>query len=194
MLIRSLHWEDLLKEGMVTHSSILAWRIPWTEKPGGLWSIWSQRVGRDRSDLIHTHACSLKGNLWQPRQCIKKQKHHFANKGPYSESYGFSSSRVCMWELDHKEDWATKNWCFWIVALKKTLKSPLNSRRSNQSILKEISPEYSLEGLMLKLQYFGYLMWIADSLEDPDTEKEKAGREGDDRGWDCWMASLTQWI
>ena len=72
-----------------------------------------------------------------------------------------------MWELDYKESWAPKNWCFWTVVLEKTLESPLSARRSNQSILKEISPEYSLERLMLKLklQYFGPLMWRTDSLE-----------------------------
>ena len=64
------------------------------------------------------------------------------NKGPSSQSYGFSSSHEWMWELDHKESWAPKNWCFWTVVLEKTLKSPWTSRRSNQSILKEISPEY----------------------------------------------------
>ena len=65
-----------------------------------------------------------------------------------------------MWEFDYKESWAPKNWCFWTVVLEKTLESTLDSRRSNKSILKEISPEYSLEGLMvkLKLQYFGHLM------------------------------------
>ena len=72
-----------------------------------------------------------------------------------------------MWELDSKESWALKNWCFWTVVLEKTLESPLDCRRSNHSVLKEISPEYSLEGLMLKLklQYFGHLMWRTDSLE-----------------------------
>ena len=72
-----------------------------------------------------------------------------------------------MWELDHKEGWVLKNWCFWIVVLKKFLESPLDSKISNQSILKEINPQYSLERLMLKqkLQYFGCLMWGADSLE-----------------------------
>ena len=72
-----------------------------------------------------------------------------------------------MWELDHKEGWAPKNWSFWIVVLNKTLGVPWTPRRSNQSILKEINPEYSLEGLMLKLklQYFGHLMRRADSLE-----------------------------
>ena len=72
-----------------------------------------------------------------------------------------------MWELDHKEGWVTKNWGFWTVVLEKTLEVPWIARRSNQSIPKEINPEYSLEGLMLKLkrQYFGHLMPRADSLE-----------------------------
>ena len=72
-----------------------------------------------------------------------------------------------MWELDYKENWAPKNWWFWTVVLEKTLESPWTARRSNQSILKEISSGCSLEGLMLKLklQYFGHLMWRTDSLE-----------------------------
>ena len=71
----------------------------------------------------------------------------------------FSSSHVWMWELDYKESWAQKNCCFWTVVLEKTLESLFTAKKSNQSILKEISPEYSLEGLMLKLklQYFGHL-------------------------------------
>ena len=91
----------------------------------------------------------------------------FANKGPSTQSYDFFSSHVWMLDLDYKESWAPKNWCFWTVMLEKTLESPLDCRRSNQSILKEISSEYSLEGLMLKLklQYFGHLMWRADSFE-----------------------------
>ena len=77
------------------------------------------------------------------------------------------SSHVWMWELDYKESWVSKNWCFWTVVLEKTLTVPWTARRSNQSILKEISLEYSLEGLMLKLkfQYFGHLMRRTDSLE-----------------------------
>ena len=61
-------------------------------------------------------------------QCIKTQRHHFAIKGLYSQSYDFSSSHVCMWEMDHKEGWALKNWCFWTVVLEKTLESPLDSK------------------------------------------------------------------
>ena len=103
----------------------------------------------------------------QPRQHIKKQRHHFVNKGPSSQGYGFSSGHVWMWELDYKESWALKHWCFWTVVLEKTLESPGATRRSNQSILKEISPGCSLEGLTLKLkhQFFGHLMRTADSLE-----------------------------
>ena len=95
----------------------------------------------------------------------KKQRHYFANKGPYNQSYSFSSSHVWMWELNHKQSWAPKNWCFWTVVLEKTLESPLDCKVINQSILKEINPGYSLEGLMLKLkfQYLGHMMWRANS-------------------------------
>ena len=91
-------------------------------------------------------ACSLEESYDKPRQYIKKQKHYFAYKGPSNHSYDFSSSHVWMWELDHKEGWTLKNWCFWTVVLEKTLESPLTARRSNQSILKEINPQYLLEG------------------------------------------------
>ena len=108
-----------------------------------------------------------KKNYDKSRQNIKKQRHYFANKGPSSQSYGFSSSHVWMWELDNKESRAPRNWCFWTVVLKKILESPLDCKRSKQSILKEISSEYSLEGLMLKLklQYFGHMMPRTNSLE-----------------------------
>ena len=64
----------------------------------------------------------------KPRQCIQKQRHHFADQGPYSQSYGFSSSHVRMWELDCEEGWMPKNWCFQIVVLNKTLESPLDCK------------------------------------------------------------------
>ena len=101
-----------------------------------------------------------------------------------------------MWELDYKESWALKNWCFWTMVLEKTLRVSWTARRSNQSILKEISPEYLLEGLMLKLklQYFAHLMWRNEFLKRPWCwERLKAGGEGDYRRWDGWMASLIQW-
>jgi len=79
----------------------------------------------------------------------------------------FSSSHVWMWELDYKESWVPKIWCLWLWCWRRILRVLWTARRSNQSILKEISPEYSLEGLMLKLklQYFGHLMQRTDSLE-----------------------------
>ena len=120
---------------------------------------------------------------------IKKQRHHFVNKGPYSQSYGFSSNRVWMWELDIK-----KAECQGIDALKlcwrRLLRVPWTPRRANQSILKEISPEYSLEGLMLKLklQYFGHLMWRTDSLEKTLMLGMTEGR-----GWQrmSWLDGIT---
>ena len=72
----------------------------------------------------------------QPRQRIKKHSHYFTDKGPYSQSYGFSSSHVWMWELDFTESWAPKNWCFWTVVLEKTLESPLDSNE-----IKSVNPK-----------------------------------------------------
>ena len=88
-----------------------------------------------------------------------------------------------MWELDYKESWAPKNWCFWTVVWRRLLRVPWTARRSNQSILKEISPEYSLEGLMLKLklQYFGHLIQRTDSLEKTLMLRKTEGRRR--RGW-----------
>ena len=71
----------------------------------------------------------------QPRQCIKKQRHYFASKGPSSQGYGFFSGHVWMWKLDYEQSWAPNNWCFWTVMLEKTLESPLDC--------KEIQPVHS---------------------------------------------------
>ena len=111
----------------------------------------------------------------QPRQHVKNQRHYFANKGPFSQGYGFSNSHVWMWELEDKEIWAHKNWCFWTVVLEKTLESPLDC--------KEIQPVGDqswvfIRGLMLKLklQYFGHLMQRADSFEKTLMLEKIAGR------------------
>ena len=140
----------------------------------------------------------LKESYEQPRQHIQKQRHYFVNRGPSNQGYGFSSGHVWMWELNYKESWALKNWCFWTVVLERTLESPLTARRSNQSILKEISPGCSLEGLMLKLEL--PILWPPDAkswlIWNESTwcwERLRAGGEGDNRGWDGWMASLTRW-
>ena len=97
------------------------------------------------------------------------------------------------WTIKKAECWRIDGFELWCWKL---FRVPWTARRSNRSILKEISPEYSLEVLMLKLklQYFGHLMWRADSFEKTlMLGKIMAGKEGDDRGWDGWMASLTQW-
>ena len=119
----------------------------------------------------------------KPRQHIKIQRHHFAKIGPYSQSYGFSSSHVCIWELDHKEGWVPKNQCFWLCCWRRLLRDPWIARRSIQPILKEINTEYSLEGLMLKLklQYFGNYMGRTDWLKKTLMLGKIEGRRR--RGW-----------
>ena len=133
----------------------------------------------------------------QPRQYIKKQRHYFANKGLSSQSYGFSSSHVWMWELDYKESWALKNWCFWTVVLGKTLESPLDGKE-----IQPVHPKGSQSWIFIgrtDAEAKTSILWPPDGKsrliwKDPDAGKDwRVGGEGDDRGWDGWMASLTQW-
>ena len=141
----------------------------------------------DCSHEIKTLA-SWKKSYDKPRTYIKKQRCYFVDKGPSSQSYGFSSSHVWMWELDHKESWTPKkNWCFWTVVLEKSLESPLGWKEIKQ----EINPKYSLEGPILKLQYFGHLMWRADLLEKTLMLGKIEGRRR--RGWQKmrWLDSIT---
>ena len=150
------------------------------------------------SHEIKRHLAPWKKSYDKPRQRIKKQRHHFANKGPSSQSYGFSRSHVWMLELDYKESWALKNWYFWTEMLENTLESPLD--------FKEIQPVCPK----------GDQSWVFTGRTDVETEtpillatwceelthlkrpwcweRLSAGVEGDNRGWDGWMASLTQWI
>ena len=132
----------------------------------------------------------------QPRQHIKKQRHYFANKGPSSQGYGFSVVMYGFenWTIKKAECWrvaAFEVWCW-----RRLLRVPWTARRSNQSILKEISLGCSLVGLMLKLklQYLATCCEELTCLKRPWCwERLKAGGEGDDRGWDGWMASPTRW-
>ena len=116
-------------------------------------------------------------------KCIKKQRHHFADKGLCDQSSGFSSSHVCMWELDYKESWVPKNWCFWTVVLEKMFECRLDCKEIQAVNPKGNNPECSLEGLMLKLklQYFGHLMQRADSFEKTLTLGQIEGERR--RGW-----------
>ena len=107
-------------------------------RDGGAWWAAIYGVAQSRTRLKWLSSSSSSQTIkrpapWEksydkPGQCIKKQRHHFSNKGLYSQSYGFSSSHVWMWELDHREGWALKNWCFQTVVLEKILESPLESK------------------------------------------------------------------
>ena len=130
----------------------------------------------------------------QPRQHIKKQRHYFANKGLFSQSYGFFSIHVWMWELDHKESWVLKNWCFWTVVLAKTLESPLDCKeiqpvhtKGNQSWIFIGRTDAEAE-----TQYFGHLMWRTDSLEKTLMlgEIEDRRRRGQQRM--RWLDGITE--
>ena len=132
----------------------------------------------------------------QPRQHVKKQRHYFANKGPFSQGYGFSSGHVWMWELDYEESWAPKNSCFWTVMLEKTLESPLDYNEIQPVHPKGDQSRVFIGRLMLKLklQYFGHLMRRANSFEKSlMLGKIEDRMRRDDRRQDGWMASLTQW-
>ena len=138
-------------------------------------------------------ACSLEEKLRPTRQHTKKQRYYFANKGPSSQSYGFSSSMYgCeSWTIKKAECWRIdvfELWCW-----RRLLRVSWTARRSNRSILKEISPEYLLEGLMLrlKLQYFGHLMWRTDSFEKTLMLGKTEGRRRS--GWQRmrWLDGIT---
>ena len=127
----------------------------------------------------------------EPGQCIKKQRHYLANKSPSSQSFGFSSSHVWMWEVDHKESWIVKNWSFWTVVLEKTLESPLDWKK-----IKPVNPKGN--------QSWIFIWWTdteAPILWPPDTksrligrgQRRAGGKEGN-RAWEGWMVSPTQWV
>ena len=134
------------------------------------------------------------------RQHIKRQRHHFMDKGPYSQSYGFSSSHVQMWASDHKEGWAQKNWCFQTVVLEKPLESPLDSK-----MIKPVNPTWNQLWIFIgrtDVETEAPILWPPDVKspliwKDPDAEKDWGQeKERGDRGWDAWMASQPQmtWI
>ena len=175
---------------MATHSSTLAWKIPWTEEPGRLQSMGSQRVRHDWVTSLHVLGSKIMTNLdsiLKSRDITLPTKVHVVKAMVFPVVMYACES----WTIKKAERWridAFELWCW------RLLRVPWTAGRSNQSILKEISPEYSLEGvpLKLKLQYFGHLMQRTDSFEKTLMLGKIEGRgEGDNRGWDGWMASLT---
>jgi len=152
------------KTNIMASSSITSWQIGKKWKQWQILFSWAPKSLQTLTTAIKLKRSLLLGRkvMTKPRECINTET-SLCWKGPYSQSYGFSSSHVRMWELDHKEGWAPENWCYPIV-LKKT---PESARRSNQLILKDINPQYSLEepSLKLKFQYSGHLMPRADALQ-----------------------------
>ena len=132
----------------------------------------------------------------EPRHHIRKQKHYFADRGPSSQSYGFSSSYVWMCESDHEESWVLKNWCFWTAVLEKTPESPLGCKK-----IPPLHPKGKQSWISLGMIWWS---WSFDTLatwceelthwERPWCwEKLKMRGEADKGGWDGWMASLPRW-
>ena len=130
----------------------------------------------------------------KPRQCIKKQRQHFVDKGLYCQSYGFTSSHVWMWELDHKEGWALKNWCFRTVVLEKTLESPLDSKE-----IKAVSPKGNQPWIFIgRVIAEALICWPPDAKnqligKDPDAgkdrrQKEKEATKDEMVGWHRWLS------
>ena len=132
----------------------------------------------------------------QPKQHIKKQRYYFANKGPYTQGCGFSSSHVYMWELDYKESWALKNWCFWTVVLEKTLESPLNCKE-----IQSVHPKGYQSWVFFwrtDVEAETPILWPPDVKswligKDPDAEKDE-GRRRRGRQRMRWLDGITDSI
>ena len=129
---------------------------------------------------------------------VLKSRDITCQQSSHSQSCSFSNSYVWMWELDHKEGWAPKNWCFQTVILEKTLESPLDCKK-----LKPVHPKGNQSWMFIERCHWCW-HWNSNILatwcEEPTHwkrpwcwERFRAGREGGDRGWDGWMASMTQW-
>ena len=139
---------------------------------------------------------SLKKSCDQPRQHIKKQRHYFANKGPCSQNDCFSSSHAWMWELDYKESWAPKNWCFWTVVLEKTLESPLDCKE-----IQPVNPKGDQSWIFLggtDAEAGTPILWPPDVKnwligKDPDAGKDWRQEGKGTTAWKGWMASPTRW-
>ena len=131
----------------------------------------------------------------QPRQHIKKQRHHFPDKGLFSQSYGFSSSHVSTWELDHKEGWLPKNWCFWTLMLEKTLESPLDCKeikpahpKGNQSWIFIGRTDADAETLILwPSDAKNWLIWKDSDAGKDWRWEEKRPTEDEMVGWHHWL-------
>ena len=157
---------------------------------GKQWKQWETLfLGAPKSLQMVTADKKLKGAPWkesydQPRQDIKKQRHYLADKGPFSQSYGFSSSHVWMWELDHKEVWVPENWSFWTVMLEKTLENPLDCK------IKPVHPKENQPWVFIGrivVEAEAPILWPPDAESTHwkrPWERLRAKEEECSRGWD----------
>ena len=177
---------NIQKTSIMASGPITSWQIYWKQ-----WKQWQTLYFWAAKSLqMVTAAMNLKDAPWkksydQPRQHIRWQRHYLANKGPSSQGYGFSSSHVWMWDLDHRESWALKSWFFWTVVLEKTLESPLDCNK-----IKPINPKENQSWIFIgriDAEAETPILWPPDVKnwlirKDPDAGKE--GGEGWNRGWD----------
>ena len=159
---------------------------------------WAPKITADgeRSHEIKRLA-PWKKSYGKPRQHIKKQRHHFADKGPYNQSYGFSNSHIELWELYYKEGWVPKNWCFWtVVVLEKTLESPLDWKE-----IKPVNPKGNQPWIFIgrtDAQASASIFWPSDAKRNSLVKtlmlgKIESRRRRGNKGRDGWMASPTHW-
>ena len=188
--------------------------LPWSHPPvlfshscdwPGSKSNWQQLCTQRVRAYVHLgvltstikDACLLLGRkvMTNLESILKSRDHYFANKGPSSQSYGFSSSHVWMWELDYKESWAPKNWCFWIVVLEKTLESPLDCKE-----IQPVHPKGDQSWVFIgrtDVEAETPILWLPDAKiwligKDPDAGKdwgqeEKGTTEDEMVGWHHWL-------
>ena len=142
---------------------------------------------------LNTKLAPWKENYDKPRHCIKKQRHHFHNKGPYGQSYSFPSSHVRMYESRTiKKAGCQRIDAFELWCWRRLFRVPWTARISNQPILKEINPEYSWKDWCWNSNTFGHLMWRANSLEKILMLGKIEGKRSSGREWDGWLTSPTQ--
>ena len=195
--------EENEKVGLSLNIQKLIWHLV----PSLYWNRWGNNGNSDRLYFfgLQNHCrwcheierCLLLGRkaMTNLRKHVKKQRHYFANKGPSSQCYGFSSGHVWMWELDYKESWALKNWCFWTVVLEKTLESPLDCKeiqpvhpKGNQSwIFTGRTDDEAETSILWPPDAKNWLIW-----KDPDAGKDwrwegKGITEDEMAGWHHWL-------
>ena len=184
------------KTKIMASGPITSWQIEWETVTDFIF--WGSKITADADCSHEIKRCLLLGRkVMTNLESTLKSRHYFADKGPSSQSYGFSSSHVWMWDLDYKDSWMPKNWCFWTVVLEKTLESPLNCKE-----IKPINPKGNQPWIFIgrtDAEAETPLLWppyVKNWLigKDPEAGKDWRCEEKGLTGWDVWMASPARWI